>query len=106
MRQTVLDKFRLDGSRAVVTGGSRGLGREMALALAEAGADILLIGRSADALAATSEEVLARGRKVHTVIADVTDTDQCTAACREALASGPVDILVNNVGGRNLNVPV
>jgi len=53
---TVLDRFKLDGKRAFITGGSRGLGREMALAIAEAGADVLLVGR----LPPTSSSVGAR----------------------------------------------
>ena len=46
----VLDRFRLNGKRALITGGSRGLGREMALSLAEAGADLILVGRDVESL--------------------------------------------------------
>lgn len=106
MHQTVLDKFRLEGKRALITGGSRGLGREMALALAEAGADIVLVGRSPDALETTSAEISARGRRTESIVADMSDADQCVSACKQALASGQVDILINNVGGRNLNIPI
>ena len=61
---SVLDRFRLDGRRAVVTGASRGLGRGMALALAEAGADVVITGRTAETLDATAGEI--RARKVGT----------------------------------------
>ena len=56
----VLDRFRLNGKRAFVTGGSRGLGREMALALADVGADIVLVGREADSLAQTAGDIRKR----------------------------------------------
>ena len=59
----VLDRFRQDGKRALVTGSSRGLGRAMALALADVGADIVLTGRTEDTLAATAAEIRALGRQ-------------------------------------------
>ena len=62
-----LDLFRLDGKRALVTGASRGLGRSMALALADAGADIVITGRTQDTLDKTAGEVRARGRQAWTV---------------------------------------
>lgn len=103
---TLADAFRLDGRRAFVTGASRGLGREMALALAEAGADITLVARRADSLAATAADIRALGREATVIEADIGDPAQCETACNEALArSGPFDILVNNVGGRRVNVP-
>jgi gluconate 5-dehydrogenase len=103
----VLDRFRLDGRRLFITGGSRGFGRIIALAAAEAGADIVLNARDPDALAKTAEEVRARGREVWTFAADVADPAQCEALCSRVLAeAGPIDILVNNVGGRNLDVAV
>ncbi len=54
---TVLDRFRLDGKRLLVTGGSRGFGRVIALSAAEAGADIILVARDTDALAKTAGDV-------------------------------------------------
>jgi gluconate 5-dehydrogenase len=104
---TVLDRFRLDGRRLFITGGSRGFGRAIALAAAEAGADIALNGRDGDALAAAADEVRARGRRVWSFPGDVGDPTLCEALCRQVLAeAGPIDILVNNVGGRVVNVAV
>jgi NAD(P)-dependent dehydrogenase (short-subunit alcohol dehydrogenase family) len=103
----VLDRFRLDGRRLFITGGSRGFGRVIALAAAEAGADIVLNARNPDALAKTADEVRERGREVWTFAADVADPAQCEALCSRVLAeAGPIDILVNNVGGRSLDVAV
>ncbi|MFN5533796.1 MAG: SDR family NAD(P)-dependent oxidoreductase, partial [Planctomycetaceae bacterium] len=53
----VFDRFRLDGRRLFITGGSRGLGREMALAIAQAGADVVLVGRDQESLARTAGEI-------------------------------------------------
>jgi NAD(P)-dependent dehydrogenase (short-subunit alcohol dehydrogenase family) len=102
----VLDRFRLDGKRLFITGGSRGLGREMALAIAEAGADVILVGRDADSLARTATDIRNIGRRAHTIQADAGIPEQCERACRDALAFGPIDILINNIGGRRINVPV
>jgi NAD(P)-dependent dehydrogenase (short-subunit alcohol dehydrogenase family) len=103
----VLDRFRLDGKRLFITGGSRGFGRVIALAAAEAGADIVLNARDASALARTAEEVRERGRSVLTFPADIADPAACEALCRRVLAeAGPIDILVNNVGGRDLDVAI
>ena len=57
---SVLDRFRLDGKRLFITGGSRGLGREMALAIADAGADVVLVGRDEESLNATADVRIAR----------------------------------------------
>jgi NAD(P)-dependent dehydrogenase (short-subunit alcohol dehydrogenase family) len=103
---SVLDRFRLDNKRLFITGGSRGLGREMALAIAEAGADVVLVGRDADSLARTSADIRALGRQAWPLQADVGIPEQCERACREALALGGIDILINNIGGRRINVPV
>ncbi|HRX35643.1 MAG TPA: SDR family NAD(P)-dependent oxidoreductase, partial [Aestuariivirga sp.] len=104
---SVLDSFRLDGKRMFITGGSRGFGRAIALAAAEAGADIVLNARDATVLEQTADEVRQRGRKAWTIAADIADPAVCEEACRKVLAEpGGIDILVNNVGGRNLDVPV
>ena len=103
----VLDRFRLDGKRLFITGGSRGFGRVIALAAAEAGADIVLNARDAGALARTAGEVRQRGRQAWTYAADIAEPEACEALCARVLAeAGPIDILVNNVGGRNLDVKV
>ena len=102
-----LDRFRLDGRHLFITGGSRGLGRAMALAMAEAGADVTLTGRDADSLRRTAAEIEALGRSARTIVADMGDPAACERACAEALDAqgGAFDILVNNVGGRRENVP-
>ena len=103
----ILDRFRLDGKRALVTGGSRGLGRSMALALADVGADIVITGRTQATLDATAGEIRALGRKAWTIEADMAIPQQCEKACERALAEmGPFDILINNVGNREVNVPI
>src|SRR5579863_2985531 len=102
----VLDRFRLDNKRLFITGGSRGLGREMALAIAEAGADVVLVGRDADSLARTSADIRAIGRQAWPLQADAGIPEQCERACRAALSLGPIDILINNIGGRRINVAV
>jgi gluconate 5-dehydrogenase len=103
---SVLDRFKLTGKRLFITGGSRGLGRAMALACAEAGADCILVGRDVASLEQTAGEIRALGRKAFTHVADVSQPEECEAACERALADfGPIDILINNVGGRRQNIP-
>jgi len=73
----VLDRFRLDNRRLFITGGSRGLGREMALAIAEAGANVVLVGRDADSLAHTSADIRALGHEAFPLRADAAIPEQC-----------------------------
>ena len=103
---SVLDRFRLDGKRALITGGSRGLGREMALALADAGADLILVGRDAESLARTAADIRATGRDAIELQSNVGIPEECEQMCQTALTDhGPIDILINNVGGRRVNIP-
>jgi gluconate 5-dehydrogenase len=102
----LLERFRLDGKRLFITGGSRGLGREMALAIADAGADVVLVGRDPASLERTAGDIRALGRTAWPLQADVGVPAECERACRIALGQhGPIDILVNNVGGRRVNIP-
>jgi NAD(P)-dependent dehydrogenase (short-subunit alcohol dehydrogenase family) len=96
---TILDRFRLDGRVAILTGASSGLGVGFAAALAEAGADLALGARRADRLAETCTLVENTGRHAIAVRTDVADPDDCTALVDAAMtAYGRVDILVNNAG--------
>src|SRR5439155_24744231 len=97
---SIFDRFRLDGKRALLTGGSRGLGRAIAQALAEAGADLVLVGRGEDSLRQAADELGATGRKIAWIVADVGQPAEAERMCMQALREhGPIDILVNNVGG-------
>lgn len=103
---TVLDRFRMDGRRVLITGGSRGLGLAMATALAQVGAELVLVGRDADALAQASIELSKLGRPVGTLTADVGQPAEAERMCREVLARhAPIDVLINNVGGRRISIP-
>jgi NAD(P)-dependent dehydrogenase (short-subunit alcohol dehydrogenase family) len=96
---TILDKFRLDGKVAIVTGGSSGLGVAFARALAECGACVSLGARRVDRLEDVSRSIADAGGDVLTTATDVTDTAQCDALVTATLARfGSVDILVNNAG--------
>jgi gluconate 5-dehydrogenase len=102
---SVLDQFRLDGKKLFITGGSRGLGRAMALAIAEAGADVVLVGRDLASLDQTAGEIRALGRRAETLVADVGLPAEAEHVCREALDRfSPIDILINNVGGRRIDI--
>jgi 2-deoxy-D-gluconate 3-dehydrogenase len=94
-----MSPFSLDGKAALVTGARTGIGRAAALALADAGADLVLWGHRDDAgLAGAAAEVAAKGHRVRTVAADLADPEAVRAAAHRVLADGAVDILVNNAG--------
>jgi NAD(P)-dependent dehydrogenase (short-subunit alcohol dehydrogenase family) len=91
--------FDLSGRAAIVTGGSRGLGREMAEGLAEAGAALMLCARRAEWLTPTLDEMRAQGFRVEGRVADVARPGDVQAVVDATLAAyGKVDILVNNAG--------
>lgn len=99
--------FGLSGKRALITGASRGLGREMALALAEAGADIVITGRTQDTLEDAATEIRALGRQAWPVKTNMAIPEECESTCERILEEiGPIDILVNNVGNREVNVAI
>lgn len=96
---SVLETFRLDGNLALVTGSSRGLGRAMAIALAEAGADVALVARTKEALQETAALIEHTGRRAAVLPCDVTSPEEIRMVCADAAAAlGPVTILVNNAG--------
>ena len=98
--------FDLTGKTALITGASRGIGREIAVAMAAAGADVALLARSEEGLAATARAVSGHGRKAFVIGVDVTVQEATEAAVSSAIEQlGHVDIVVNNAGGSNFMVP-
>lgn len=99
MSKHVKELFDLTGKTAIVTGGSRGIGKEMAEALAEAGADLLLCARRREWLDDTVTEFAERGYKTIGKICDVSQPEQVQAVVDTAVRHyGKVDILINNAG--------
>src|SRR5262245_32138451 len=93
------NRFSVVGKRALVTGASKGLGAEIAKVLAEAGADVAIVGRDASGLEATRRAVTSKGRRCLTIEADLQTPDGPHSAAKCALDFfGTVDILVNNAG--------
>jgi 2-deoxy-D-gluconate 3-dehydrogenase len=93
----ILDSFKLDGKIAIVTGTSRGLGQAIAVGLAEAGADVALVHRSAGT--ETEDRIKALGRRAITINADLADRGAAASIVAETVAKlGGIDILVNNAG--------
>jgi NAD(P)-dependent dehydrogenase (short-subunit alcohol dehydrogenase family) len=96
---SILDSFRIDGKVALITGGARGLGREMAQALASAGARVALTARSLDAAQVAATEISQSGAKTLPLAADITRADDVNAMVDRTLQTfGSLDILVNNAG--------
>ena len=99
MTAHVKELFDLTGRAAIVTGGSRGLGREMAEGLAEAGASLMLCARREEWLKPTLEEFRARGFRAEGMLCDVANQEQVQSVVDKTVeAFGKVDILVNNAG--------
>lgn len=97
---SILERFRLDGHAAIVTGAGRGIGAATAVALAEAGADVVIASRTKAQLDEVAERVAAAGRRAVVVPADLSDPEAAAALAEDCQQSfGRVDIVVNNVGG-------
>jgi len=95
----ILDKFKLDGKVALVTGASSGLGQAIAIALAEAGADIACHARSAGKADETAARIESIGRRTVTVAGDMADKAAPVRIVEETIAHfGKIDILINNAG--------
>jgi gluconate 5-dehydrogenase len=90
--------FDLSGRRALVSGASRGLGLQMAGALARAGADLVITARDAASLEEPRRQLESYGKKVEVVALDLQHEESIHAAVEKAMATGPVDILLNNAG--------
>lgn len=96
----LLDKFSLAGKVAIVTGSGKGIGKGIALAFAEAGADVVCCARTVSDIEAVAKEIRAKGRRSLAIRCDVTAEEQVQKLADEAVREfGRIDILVNNAGG-------
>jgi NAD(P)-dependent dehydrogenase (short-subunit alcohol dehydrogenase family) len=99
--------FDLTGYRTVVTGASRGIGRAIALAFAQAGADVGLVARNTELLEQVAAEITGMGRRAIIAPADVVDESAVRGALGTIISEwGGIDTLVNNAGGNSFSVPV
>jgi len=104
----VFDLFRLEGKVALVTGGARNLGRDMAEALAEAGADVAITSRSLESANRTAQDIAEKtGRTIRGYRLDVTDEEQVKQVVEQVIRDfGQLDILVNNAGNVQNSAPL
>ena len=91
--------MKLRGSTALITGASKGIGRAIAVAFAQEGADLAVTGRAADELASLAQIAQEQGVRCHVVVADLGQRDSAARVYAESVAAlGPIHILVNNAG--------
>ena len=96
----LLDRFRLTDRAAIVTGAGRGIGAATALALAEAGADVVIASRTKEQLEEVAAGIAERGRRAAVVPCDLNDAENLTGLVGTAMSEfGRVDVVINNVGG-------
>ncbi len=92
-------EFSVEGKVAIVTGGGRGIGKAIALTLAEAGADVTVAARTVEQIEETAEEIRKMGRKALAIPTDVAKEEQVKATAQQTLSHfGKIDILVNDAG--------
>ncbi len=103
---SILDRFRLEGQVAVVTGGGRGIGEGLALGLAEAGADVVVAARRTQEVEAVAEKIRALGRRALAITCDVMHIEQVQALAEQAHKDmGALTCWVSNAGGADDRVP-
>ena len=96
----ILNMFSLSGKVAIVTGAGRSIGKGIALAFAEAGADVSCVARTTSEIEAVAEEIRGMGRKSIAITCDVREAEQVEAMVKKTFEEfGRIDILVNNAGG-------
>ena len=99
-REMSLSLFSLEGKGAIVTGAGRGIGKAIALSLADVGADVVVAARTASDIETTASEIAAKGRRALALPTDVRLSDQVNKLIEKTVAQfGRIDILVNNAGG-------
>jgi len=95
----ITEEYRVDGKVAIITGAGRGIGKAIALTLAEAGADTVVVARTREQIEQTAEEIRQLGRKALAMPADVSQEDQVKKVVEQTISQfGKIDILVNNAG--------
>ncbi len=100
MTRSALDRFRVDDHVAIITGAGKGIGAAIARALADAGADCVLVARTAADLDSVASEVRGRGRRVLAIVGDVNDLTLLAQVVEQTMqAFGRIDFVINNAGG-------
>jgi len=107
IRDMTMDCFELRGKTALITGGSRGIGRAIALRLSEAGANVIVNGRNAEACAAVAEEIAQKGGQAVPLPFNISKMEDITELARQSMAAfGKIDIFVGNAAANPYHGPV